>query len=101
MLTSKEIKLGRQSVENQDFFSTPEMANSIANDIAAMHSEAHISILEPSVGTGTLIWPLLENVKCTVSVLDIEEDYLQYVAAEAKTRGYSVSVVNGLLTISN
>jgi len=98
MLTTKEIKLGRQSTDNQDFFSTQEMGNIIAQDITTKG----VTILEPSVGSGALIWPLLERVESVaISVNDIEEDYLQYVAQEAKNRNYHIEVSDGLLTISN
>lgn len=102
-LTDLEISGGKATKEFHDFFTSSLTAQEIANDLLQHAVDGNIiSILEPSVGTGQLIWPLLSNSdKLIISVNDMQEEYLKYVIDKACALQYKIEVVDGFITISN
>ena len=96
--------VGKRTREFDDFFTTDEESINMYN-----HYKHHLKdkpyinkLLEPSVGTGKLIWPALEsdfNVEFTCC--DIQLEYLEFLQQEAIRRGYDVYVRDDLLRISN
>ncbi len=99
------IDIGNRTKEFQDFF-TP---NKIAEDLFTEYKKylkpkPYINkILEPAVGSGNLIWPLLKSdFLVDITCMDIQEKYLIHLKEEAEKRGYKTKIRNdGLLAISN
>jgi methylase of polypeptide subunit release factors len=93
---------GRQTVQFQDFFTPPAAAKELAEHLRSWLSErapGPIRVLEPSVGSGNLLWPLIEaarDVGCDLEItaIDVQGDYLEHVAAEAKKLGVEVVIVS-------
>lgn len=92
----KHLETGRGTKQFQDFFTPPEVSRQLAKRIVsdwAVKGEQHVRVLDPAVGSGSLIWPLLELWDHGIEVLccDIQADYLAYVEKKALALGYQVS----------
>lgn len=101
---SKHLIHGRSTKEFQDFFTPPNAAEQVAQFLLSSISDNSVvtTVLDPAVGSGNLIWPLLaSDKKFQVYCIDIQLDYLTYVATEAKRRGYSVTKEPFGLCITN
>lgn len=86
-----ELLHGRSTKEFQDFFTPPEVASKLAEHLLA-ELKGGETILDPAVGSGALIWPLLAGGKpLTVLCMDIQQDYIQHVGEEAIKKGYVVT----------
>jgi len=99
---------GKRTKEFQDFF-TPY---SVSQKLFEMYYEhlkktyeakgRRLRVLEPAVGSGNLLWPLLDSdVPVTIVCMDIQEEYIEHLAEKAKDQGYTIGMEKGLLTISN
>ena len=100
---TRHIVHGRGTKEFQDFFTPPTIAAKLAQYLIDKADPAiTTTVLDPAVGSGNLIWPLLASSKpFKVYCLDIQQDYLEYAAKEAKRLGYTVSTEPFGLSISN
>jgi hypothetical protein len=92
----KHLVTGRGTKQFQDFFTPPDVSRQLAERIVAdwhAKGEQHVQVLDPAVGSGSLIWPLLELWDRGLEVLccDIQTDYLMYVEETALALGYQVS----------
>jgi 2-polyprenyl-3-methyl-5-hydroxy-6-metoxy-1,4-benzoquinol methylase len=98
---STELLHGRSTKEFQDFFTPPAIAEELAGHLLKQLKGGE-TILDPAVGSGALIWPLLaSDKKLTVLCMDIQQDYIQYVGDIAKKKGYLVIKQPFGLSISN
>ena len=98
-----ELLHGRSTKEFQDFFTPPDVATEfVSHLLASMPTDKVTTVLDPAVGSGALVWPLLSGGKpVKVYCIDIQQDYIQYVAEEAKRRGYTVTKEPFGIAISN
>jgi hypothetical protein len=94
---------GNATKEFNDFFSPLTVGKEILSHISALNSEnTPLTVFEPSVGTGQLIWPLLEGKeKVIISINEIQDEYLHFVIDKAESLNYKVKVVDNFITISN
>ena len=99
---------GNGTQEFQDFF-TPEaaaqaMAEALIPGLQARYTTTGnpVKVLEPSVGSGNLIGPLLaSNVPMDVTCLDIQEWCLNHVVETARGKGYRVAIMDDHVVVSN
>ena len=94
-------KHGRSTKEFQDFFTPDAVAQELAACMLAQIEDYSV-VLDPAVGSGALIWPLLAGGKpLTVLCMDIQQDYIQHVAEEAIKKGYAVEKTHFGVSIKN
>lgn len=98
---------GRATKQFQDFFTGEATAEQLAARIMAdwhERGETAVRVLDPAVGSGALIWPLLRDwPKGQLCVLccDIQLDYLEHVRDKALGLGYGVTCEAWGLQITN
>ncbi len=100
-----DIEKGNKTKEFQDFFTPDKIAQDLFSEYKKYLKAAPYvnKILEPAVGSGNLIWPLLESeFLVNITCMDIQIEYLNHLKVEAEKRGYKTYIRNdGLLVISN
>ena len=92
------MRVGRQTAAYNDFFTPDAVAVAMAEHLRpALRKRAGqvVRILEPSAGTGNLIWPLIqvaqeEGCILDITVIDLQDDYLDYIAEKARSLGFEV-----------
>ena len=104
MAFKKHEDQGNRTKEFQDFFTPDKIAKELFEQYKGyLKPKPYINkVLEPTVGTGNLLWPLLEsefNIQATC--IDIQFDYIKALAKTAKEKGYSLSKDKYGLVISN
>jgi hypothetical protein len=92
----KHLETGRGTKQYQDFFTPSDVSQQLATRIMAdwtARGERFVRVLDPAVGSGSLIWPLLERWEHGLEVLccDIQADYLAFVEEKAQALGYTVT----------
>jgi len=99
---------GNGTQEFQDFFTPTDVAQAMADAIMpgliAKHQATGnpVDVLEPSVGSGNLIWPLLKSgVPMRITCLDIQQWCLDYVEKTAVELGYSVDKTETTIIVKN
>ena len=108
MLEKHHEEKGKRTKEHQDFFTTSEISNNFFDKYKDLLIEAYnekqkpLKVLEPAVGSGNLIWPILKmEIPIEVTVLDIQKEYLEHVYKKAKSLGYSIEFRKDLMRIKN
>jgi type I restriction-modification system DNA methylase subunit len=79
---------GRQTKEFSDIFTPSETARQMAESLRPYLAERKgqtVRVLEPSAGTGNLLWPLIkvarqEGVILEITAIEIQPDYLDHLA---------------------
>jgi predicted RNA methylase len=89
---------GRGTKQFQDFFTPAAISQQLADRIMAdwrAAGETDVTVLDPAVGSGSLIWPLLAEWEHGLVVLccDIQQDYLEAVRAKCLALGYKCELV--------
>ena len=99
---------GNATKEFHDIFTSEEDAEAIKHDmydnLKALYETTGVpvEILEPAVGTGNLIWPLLAtDVPIDVHCIEIQRDYMEYLLNKAEMLGYNISTFEGTVVVSN
>jgi ubiquinone/menaquinone biosynthesis C-methylase UbiE len=107
-LDNVKAEKGKRTKEFQDFFTLTDISKDLFNKYKDLLYEAYkekkkpLKVLEPAVGSGNLIWPILEmDIPVEVTVMDIQEDYLKHVYAKAKELGYNIEFRKDLMRIKN
>jgi len=102
------FKHGRATKEFQDFFTKKSTARQLFKlmrpEMEAKQKELGrpLQLLEPAVGSGNLIWPMLKSgIPMEVACMDIQRDYLEYVVKKAKKKGYRVTLLEHGIKVSN
>ena len=101
------LKEGNRTKEFQDFFTPDKIAEDLYKQyeplLKKIYKGKRLKILEPAVGSGNLIWPLLASkYKVDITVMDIQQDYLDALQGLAKDKGYKVKIKkDGLIHIKN
>ena len=88
-----DTEKGNRTKEFQDFFTPEKIAKDLFNEYEKyLKPKPEINkVLEPAVGSGNLIWPLLESdYNVEITCMDIQKDYLEHLRDEAISRGYSL-----------
>ena len=95
---------GNRTKEFHDFF-TPEEAsrNAFKGSKHILKKPPYINrLLEPSVGSGNLIWPFLESeFLIDFAVIDIQESYLNDLKKVSEEKGYYTYLKDKKLHITN
>ena len=100
---AKLDKTGNRTKEFQDFFTPKEISKELFNHYKKFLSKKKVNkILEPTVGSGNLIWPLLKSkYKVEITCMDIQDHYLKMLAKHAKKKGYKVTKTENYMKVSN
>ncbi len=100
-----DVDDGNRTKEFQDFFTPSVIAEDLFTEYKKyLKPSPYVNkILEPAVGSGNLIWPLLKSdFLVDITCMDIQEEYLKHLKEEAEKRGYKIKIRDdGLLSISN
>jgi len=99
------MKVGKRTKEFQDFFTPKDVAKDLFKQYKDyLKAPPYVNkILEPAVGSGNLLWPLLKSkYKVDITCMDIQKEYLKFLAKKSKKKGYKVKIdKDGLLHILN
>ncbi len=97
------ISDGNRTREFQDFFTPDDISLALFKKYKSyLKPKPHINkILEPTVGSGNLIWLILESdFLADITCLDIQEDYLIHLK-EIASKKYTTKIINNQLHIQN
>ncbi len=94
---------GRRTKKYQDFFTPATLAKEMVDQtLKHLHKDRVNRVLEPAAGTGALVIPLLESdYQIEITCMDIQRDYLDFLAARAKMKEWSVEDMGWGIRIKN